>query len=271
LSKPVQSSRIAAQLAAALKTRAVTETVADVRIGLGYTAVMLTGGHVGLAYTFREQAKCGCSVFSALRPLAGRPASELLPLLESTDLIEAGVGLACANALANRHSEELFDGDALDYMGLQTDDHVGMIGSFGPLIKTLKPRVQTLTVFEQVAKAQGEVRPVPEADTILPQCQVALITATAIINHTIDHLLLLSSRCREVAVLGASTPMLPGLFSEVHVTLLAGVIVQEAADVMRVVSEGGGMRQFGSMVRKCSRRIHNVGRSHPLPLQGREL
>ena len=45
--------------------------VTDVRIGLGYTAVQLDTGSVGLAYTFRDKAESGCSVFQGKRPLAG--------------------------------------------------------------------------------------------------------------------------------------------------------------------------------------------------------
>jgi Putative heavy-metal chelation len=37
--------------------------IADVRIGPGYTAVILNDGNVGVAYTFRETAATGCSAF----------------------------------------------------------------------------------------------------------------------------------------------------------------------------------------------------------------
>jgi uncharacterized protein (DUF4213/DUF364 family) len=230
---------------------------------------MLMDGHVGLAYTFREQAKRGCSVFHGLRPLANRPASKLLTLLESRDPIEAGVGLACANALANRPAEGLLDGDVLDLLKLQSHERVGMIGYFGPLIKTLKQRVRSLTVFERIEEPQRDLRPIEGAETILPQCQVALITATAIINQTIDHLLLLSAHCRDVVILGASTPLLPSVFTECNVTLLAGVIVRQAEGALRVISEGGGMRQFSPYVRKCSRLTQSSSLVHALPVQGR--
>jgi uncharacterized protein (DUF4213/DUF364 family) len=58
--------------------------------------------------------------------------------------------------------------------------------------------------------------------------------------------------CREVAIIGASTPMLPDAFSATNVTLLSGVVVEEPKEVLRVVSEGGGMRQFKPYIRKVN-------------------
>ena len=54
--------------------------VADVRIGLGYTAVKLESGHAGVAWTPRSDAPC-CTHFQGAGTLAGRPATELLAFL----------------------------------------------------------------------------------------------------------------------------------------------------------------------------------------------
>jgi uncharacterized protein (DUF4213/DUF364 family) len=245
---------IATRIVAHLHAPARESRVADVRIGLGYTAVMLADDRVGVAYTFREEAKGCCAVFDALRPLVGRPAYEVLQLLESPDPIAAGVGLACANALVNRDEGRFLDGDILDHLGLRSDDHVGMVGDFGPLIEKIQKRARSLTVFERVAHPSGIQHSKEEAEVALPRCQVALITATSIINHTIDGLLKAAGRCREVAVLGASTPLLPEAFAGEQVTLLSGVVVKEPLEVLRIVSEGGGMRLFSPHVRKVSLR-----------------
>ncbi len=75
--------------------------VTDVRIGLGYTAVQLDTGSVGLAYTFRDKAESGCSVFHGKRPLAGSPVRDILQYISSNGLLERTLGLAAANALFN--------------------------------------------------------------------------------------------------------------------------------------------------------------------------
>ncbi|MGD2121770.1 MAG: DUF364 domain-containing protein [Gemmatimonadota bacterium] len=224
--------------------------VSDVRIGLGYTAVALDDGRGGVAFTFREHAKGGCSVFRKLRPLTGRHPSELVALLPSDDPIEAAVGLACANALINVESPGLQEGDVLRRLDLRPDDHVGMVGHFGPLVEILDRTAHRLTVFERAPRASRGSRPAEEAEDILPTCQVAFITATSIINHTMDQLLEAASNCREVVILGASTPLLPEVFFSRNVTLLSGVIVLKPRGVLQIVSEGGGMQQFGSNIRK---------------------
>jgi len=256
---------IATRLVQCLLKGARNASVSEVRIGLGYMAVRLADGRTGVAYTFRDQARGGCSVFEGQRPLSGRPATDLLRLLESPDVIEAGMGLACANALANRNRGENLDGDVLDHLDLRPEDAVGMVGYFGPLVETIRKQVRSLTVFERVAKPSGFVLPQEEAAARLPGCSVALITATSVINHTIDDLLRAARNCREVAVLGASTPMVPEAFGTARVTMLSGVVVDEPDDVLRVISEAGGMRQFSPYVHKVSMKMEmhhsNLARS----------
>ncbi len=258
MSRPTTSedAGTARRLVVELTDAARAATVADVRIGLGYTAVRLADERAGVAFTFRDQAQGGCSVFRGLRPLSGRSAVDLLPLLESRDAIEAGVGLACANALANRHHPTQLEGDVLDHLAVGPDDDVGMVGNFGPLVTELQRRARSLTVFERVAAPAGLLRPQEEAASVLPRCQVALITATAIINHTIDELLEAARNCREVALLGASTPLRTEAFAGTRVTMLSGVVVAAPAEVLRVVSEGGGMRQFSPHVHKVSVKVN---------------
>jgi len=207
-----------------------------------------------VAYTFRDGLPDGCSVFRGLHPLAGRSAVEVLALLESNVALEAGVGLACANALANCGGPGQLEGDVLERLDLRRDDRVGMVGHFGPLIEALPARVRSLTVYERVDRLTGTLRPQEEALTDLSRCDVALVTATSIINRTVDGLLDAASSCREVALLGASTPLLPQVFAG-RVTLLSGVVVDDSRGVLQVVSEGGGMRQFGPHVRKVTVRV----------------
>ena len=142
-------------------------------------------------------------------PLSGRPASELLALLPSRDVIEAAVGLACANALAGRPPPEALGGDVLEHLEVGPDEDVAMIGHFRPLVEPLRARARSLTILERVATPTGLVRPQEEALEALPRCQVAVITATSIVNHTVDGLLEAARACRRVALVGASTPSSP--------------------------------------------------------------
>jgi uncharacterized protein (DUF4213/DUF364 family) len=233
-----------------LKEECRGRAVEDVRIGLGYTAVMLDDERVGLAYTFTRADFGGCSVFDRTRPLAGRRVEELLGFLTSDDPIEAGLGLAAANALANTAPEQGRAGDVLDALELSSSDRVGMIGFFGPLIPVLEKRVRSLEIFEEHERPGENLRAAAEALTRLRSCDVALITSTSIVNNTIDPLLEAASSCRETVLLGTSTPQVPDAFTDTPVTCLSGITVNDARGILQVVSEGGGTRYFKPFVTK---------------------
>ena len=226
--------------------------VRDVRIGLGYTAVLLDNGQAGLAFTFNDSMKKGCTIFTGLYPLAGRDASELLTFLSSSDKIEMAVALATANALANTMRDDLLEGDILEYIHITNQDRVGMVGFFSPLLPRLKKKTSSIFIFEQIKERQGDLLPEEEVHELLPQCQVALITSTSILNHTVENILDAARYCREVALLGASTPLVPEAFTDTPVTFLSGVVVTRPQEILRIVSEGGGMRFFKKNIKKVN-------------------
>jgi len=231
------------------------QRVADVRIGLGYTAVMLEDGAVGVAYTFHEDAAAGCSVFMGQRPLAGKTTTQVLEYLGSSEGVESTVGLAVANSLANRPHPEHEHGDILELLPTTPDDRVGMVGYFGPLVRPLQERVRKLTIFERNMARSDMVLPAEAALEQLPSCDVAVITSTALILGAMDGLLEAAVKCREVALVGASTPLVPAVFAARGVSLLSGVVVTDGPGILQIVSEGGGMGFFGRRIDKVNIRI----------------
>jgi uncharacterized protein len=225
--------------------------IADVRLGLGYTAVQLDGGRCGLAYTFRDELAEGCGVMSEAGSLTGRRASDLAPWAKSTNLLASAVGLATLNALIEAPPTAK-NADLLMELKVTPDDIVGMVGYFGPFVGPLRSRAKTLHVFERRPADNPGILPEPAAAGILPQCQVVILSGTTLLNRTLDNLLAVCRNAREVAIVGPSTPLLPAVFSDHGVTLLSGVQVVDGPRVLRVVSEGGGTRQWGSAVRKLT-------------------
>ena len=217
--------------------------VQDVRVGLGYSAVQLDDGRTGVAFTLGKDAGC-CSVFPGSLPLAGRPAGELLRFLESSILLEIVVGLATANAVANVKNARTTSGDVLEVLEVHPGDKVAMIGAFHTLIPTIEERGAKLHVFDEHEDSAAGVKPAHRAYDVLPACDIALITSTTLINGTIDGLLESAANCREVVLLGSSTPLLPEAFHGTPVTMLSGITIDGAAGIMRVVSEGRGTRFF---------------------------
>lgn len=243
---------IADELRAYLVSTMPEQVIADVRIGLGYTAVMLADGNVGVAYTFRDSATTGCSVFAGMRPLVGRATGEVIPYLGSKERVESTLGLAVANALANGTRPNQREGDVLEILPVRPDDRVGMVGYFGPLVVPLRRRGCELTIFERNVDRSEHLLSAEEALERLPASDVAIITSTALILGDLDRLLEAATRCREVALVGASTPLVPEVFAKRGVTLLSGVTVTDGPGILQIVSEGGGMGFFGSRVRKVN-------------------
>jgi hypothetical protein len=58
-----------------------------------------------------------------------------------------------------------------------------------------------------------------------------------------------------VTLLGPSTPLLPEAFADTPVTWLSGIRIENPAQVLRVVSEGGGTRTFSPYVQKVNLRL----------------
>ncbi len=252
--------KIAHRLRDLMKPSAGDVVATDVRLGLTYTAVKLNDGRTGVAYSFGNRIISGCSVFMGTRPLAGKKASELIDFLASEDTLECSLGLATANALANTEPRPVLGGDVLEAVRFQASDRVAMIGFFGPLVPSLEKMVAQLEVFEETDRLSGNSRPSPEAMETLPESDVALITSTSIINGTLDKLLEAASKCREVVLLGSSTPLSPETFRHTNVTWLSGIVVTDPDGILRVVSEGAGTAFFKPHVTKfnlsCREALH---------------
>ena len=246
---------VAEELRKHLVKTAAEQRIADVRIGPRYTAAMLGDRNVGVAYTFRESTAAESSVFTGRLSPVGRTTTEVLEYLGSDDGLERTVGLAVANALANRRGAGQHEGDVLHVLSIGFLDRVGMVGHFGPLVAPLEKRVRELVIFERSAARPERVLPAEEALVELPRCDVAIITATALIFGDLDPLLGAAAGCREIALVGASTPLVPTVFAPHGVTLLSSITVTDGPGILQVVSEGGGMGSFGERIRKVNVRL----------------
>lgn len=243
--------RVADNIKAELGTAAQKRLVKEVQVGLIYTAVQIDTGALGVAYTFPEARTCGGTGV----PLKGRTVAELVDGLGGKSLLASAVALAAVNALLADAPlpPATCEADVLDSLDLHRGDRVCMVGCFAPLLKPLKDLGVELKTFDQVPKPGS--RPAAEVEEHLPGSEVAIITATSLINNTLDHLLKLASPCREVVLLGSSTPLLPEAFSGTPVSNLSGIRVEEPEGVLRCIAEGQGFCVFKRYVRKVSLRL----------------
>jgi uncharacterized protein (DUF4213/DUF364 family) len=245
---------VAERIVERLADSAGRRRVCRVQAGLIYTAVQLDTGDVGVAYTFPQTRACGGPGCGGGFPLESRRAVELIGALGGNDLLASTVALATVNALlAGAPPPGIREADVLDSIRFRRGDRVCMVGCFAPLIAPLADLKVSLKTFDQIPKPGS--RPAGEVEEHLPRSQVAIITATSLINNTLEHLLALASNCREVAVLGSSTPLIPEVFSGTPVSCLAGISMAEPEGVLRSISEGQGFCVFKRYVRKVSLRI----------------
>ena len=230
--------------------------VEDVRIGVFYTAVMLSTGHVGVAFTPRglEDTVC-CPRSASLMPesgrLVGRPAWELAEYSRSAGPLKRALGVATLNALSSlglelqglRRGRVLMDVDPVDIMGIGPDHTVVLIGAFTPYIRRFKENVERLYIVEKNPRALKEDelkfwKPAEEADEALKEADVVLMSGSVLVEGGIDELLE-SAKGSRVAIVGPTTPPWPGPFFDAGVYALGGIKVLDGERMLRLVGEGG--------------------------------
>jgi uncharacterized protein (DUF4213/DUF364 family) len=229
--------------------------VQDVRVGLRYSAVLLQDGGCGVAFTYAREGNCFS--FPWQRPLIGQTSTTPLNMLRSPEPVEAAVGLATLNALHNRPGMNPLEGDVLDQLCLSSEDSVAMVGLFEPLVPVLRQRVRQLFIFE--LRGGPGLWPTERIPDLLPGCQVALITSTALVNRSLEGILEKAQGCREVVLLGPSTPLIPDFFQPYGITLLSGILVTKPTEVLQAISEAGGTPHFMPFARKMNLRVTSSG------------
>ncbi|MEM3565274.1 MAG: DUF364 domain-containing protein [Candidatus Bathyarchaeia archaeon] len=223
-----------------------------VLIGLGYTAVQLSTGHVGLCYTFSSEiAPNCCQIWRKAGTLAGSSAIKIAELSLSWDLSEAVVGVAALNALSQLAMEKNLDryviaeGDLIDQLKIRRNDTVVLVGNIHPFIPKIMEKTRKIFILERNPRMrEANVFPDTAADEILPQATIAIITGTTLANGTIDHLLELSKTAKEVALVGPTANMFPDPLFKRGVTIIGGIRITDSNKVLQVVSEGGGTPGF---------------------------
>ena len=230
---------IARRLFDSVLHRGENAVIEEVGIGLGYVGVRLDEERMGLAAVSLHELPAACSVFPDAGKLAGSKARTLLGnLIEGQKPLSKALGLAAANAVLHAVPGE-DERDSLAIMNLAPEDHVAMVGLFTPMVPKIERTGAKLTVIER-NPARLAVLDKKDSDRILKECTVAIITATALLNDTLEEVLNILGSPRHVAILGPSTPLCPEIFHDTPVNHLGGARVRDTKKVMQIISEGGG-------------------------------
>jgi uncharacterized protein (DUF4213/DUF364 family) len=222
--------------------------VKDVRVGLGYSCVEMDDGSCGLAYTFRNELGPCCGLINEAGEITGKSCKEVIQWAKDTNLAMASIGVAAINAILHRDLEHYDKGNFMNKINIKPDESFGMVGYFKPVVQQMKKLAKKLYIFERAAVDSQDTYPDWAIDLYLPKCDVVLITGTAIINKTIDHILEKAKNAREIYIVGPSTTMCPEIFKEYGVTHLAGSIVKDPEQALAIVGQGGGTRAMRNAI-----------------------
>lgn len=231
------------------KNRSRGRKVKDVRAGLGYTCVMLEDSACGLAYTFRNAMGHCCGVIPDAGTLVGRDSGELISWAKEGHMLKSAIGLATINAILNNPSAAFPSGNVIQAFDVKPSETFGMIGEFSPILFRVKEMTGNIYVFEQEVVEGDGLYPSSQIPELLPSCNVVVITATSIINHSIDGILPYCKNARQVCITGPSTPICPEVFQKYNVTMLAGSVVEKPDLVLQFVSQGGGTMNMKPAIR----------------------
>ena len=132
--------------------------------------------------------------------------------------------------------------------GIESGDTVGMVGYIPPVAKKLAQNAKRMIIFDHGAWLEGDpdVEPTERQSLLLPECDIVVLTGTTTVNGTIDSLLAMCPKAREIVLVGTSTPMFPEGFRGSGVTRLAGAWWknEDKEAIFKKVTLAGGIRSL---------------------------
>jgi uncharacterized protein len=231
-------------------------------VGIYYTGVKRDNGTAGACATPVETLReTFCCPTTTTEPSPGRMrgarAFDLAKQALSANGIRRGLGIAAINALADScwrrrpHPEaELRLGvDAFDATDIRPGDNVVVVGAFVPFLHALKQRRQPFLVLEQnpaLLKADELpfFRPAEQADAVVPEADVLLITGTTLVNDTLEDLIALARPAARITMVGPTAGLLPDAFLRRGVDVIGSVRITAPDAFLDVLAEGGGAHDF---------------------------
>lgn len=243
--------------------------VTDARVGIFYTAVELSTGEMGVAFSPRDMSDSVCCPRTAAGAppagrLIGRKAWETAEYAISPSALRRALGIATLNALSTAAISRRGlpcgvlreDLDALDAAGIASDDDVVMVGALIPFIKRLKGRVSSLKVIDKHRDALKEEEQVfwiapNRAARALEQASVVILSGSTLVEGGIDELLNFSKAARVRVMAGPTTPLWPHPFFDRGIAVLGGIQVLDGKDLLTIVGQGGSGYLFERAAKKA--------------------
>jgi uncharacterized protein (DUF4213/DUF364 family) len=213
--------------------------VADVRVGVSWTGVW--GRACGLAKTYGIPVVHG-NYTRDMGHLTEKTTLELAEYSRSWNLVEASIGVAAINSMID--CDDTTDGNAQEIILKEGKGRkVAVVGAFpfNPQLRKLAKEMWTFELDSAFLNPAEGVIIDTAAESIIPECEMVIITGSALINKSLERLLELSRSAKAyTVVLGPSTCMNRVLL-DYGADLLGGVEVVKPEMVLRKLSQSGGM------------------------------
>jgi hypothetical protein len=222
----------------------------DIRIGPFWTVVSTSIG-AGMASILRSESHLhGTKPIADAGRLDERSPLELAALLRSESVAEAAIGLAAANALLVSTVKGLTEEKAVSILRARgAGKRVAMIGHF-PFADELRESCDELLVFERgLGRRDGDLGDEAIGE-LLPNADVVAVTATTLLNRTLQSVLAGVRDDAFVMLLGPSTPLTPALH-RFGFDVLCGTVIDDPVGVLRAVEQGAVTSQVTGVRRVC--------------------
>ena len=240
-------------------------TVERAVFGLFFSGVKLSTGHGGLCFTpVKEIPEAVCCPSSAKAmpfsgKLKGRGVRAYLEDIFSENILRRTLGIAALNALstlvwekkAHPEYELLLGVDAFDEIDVKKYQKSVVVGALVPIIRKLMQENADFHILEKDSRTLKEREmpyylPPERAGECVPEADLLVITGVTILNDTLPGLLAMAKKDAEILVVGPTASMLPDCLFSKGVTMLGGIQVTKADELLDIISEGGsGYHFFG--------------------------
>ena len=210
--------------------------------------VTLRDGSAGLYYAWLGDSQKGMGSRYDPAEFSGRRPVELARYCAGDDEADCSLGLAAINAIS-RHvfqKARFTPRDAPDSMGIldiAATDHIGMVGYFPSLVKRLRNDGVRLTVIEK--KPQFHKRQENFLVSADPQhldgCNKVILTASTLLNNSIDDVLDYSRGAQKRVMIGPTAGFFPDPLFARSLSAIGGSEIHAAGQARQRLSANQGL------------------------------
>ena len=179
------------------------------------------------------------------KQILSTPVLDLAEGYDNTNLVKRSLGLGALNAIAqhvfSRSAGVLqSDVDPLGRLDLNTSHQVGMVGYFKPLVRMLKDQHVPVTVIEKDESYFNYDGPVDVTLDVgaLNRCDRVLITASTLLNDSLDSVLANCAANAQVALIGPTVGCLPDPFFARGIDVVGGSRIADLCGLKKHIEYG---------------------------------